>query len=57
MDNKIELEPKINEFKDVLQLIRNCSEKIEESGFIIDTEEYDLEGEYQVVFKINKKDK
>ena len=57
VDNKIELEPKINEFKDVLQLIRNCSEKIEESGFIIDTEEYDLEGEYQVVFKINKKDK
>ena len=50
----IEIEPKINNFKDVLQSIRNCSNKIEESGFVIDTEEYDLEGMYQVVFKITK---
>ena len=48
------IEPKINNFKDVLQSIRNCSNKIEESGFVIDTEEYDLEGMYQVVFKITK---
>ncbi len=47
-------QPKINNFKDVLQLIRDCSEKIEDAGFVIDTEEYDLEGMYQVVFKINK---
>ena len=47
-------ETKINEFKDVLQLIRECSEKIENAGFIIDTEEYDLDNMYQVVFKINK---
>ncbi|MBP3921241.1 MAG: ParB/RepB/Spo0J family partition protein [Bacilli bacterium] len=47
-------EPKINTFKDVLQSIRNCSNKIENAGFVIDTEEYDLEGMYQVVFKITK---
>ena len=45
---------KINNFKDVLQSIRNCSNRIEDSGFIIDTEEYDLDGVYQVVFKISK---
>lgn len=52
--NKIN-EIKINNFKDVLQLIRNCSDQIEESGYIIDTEEVDLENEYQVIFKIVKK--
>ena len=57
VEQKIELSPKINDFKDVLQLIRDCSEKIEEAGFIIDTEEYDLEDAYQVVFKINKEEK
>ena len=47
-------ETKINNFKDVLQLIRDCSEKIEDAGFIIDTEEYDLDDMYQIIFKINK---
>lgn len=47
-------ETKINNFKDVLQLIRDCSEKIEDAGFMIDTEEYDLDEIYQVIFKINK---
>ena len=47
-------ETKITNFKDVLQLIRDCSEKIEEAGFMIDTEEYDLDEIYQVIFKINK---
>ena len=46
----------INNFKDVLEEIRSCSNKIEEAGYIIETEEYDLEGTYQVIFKINKKD-
>jgi len=45
---------RITNFKDVLQSIRNCSNKIEEAGYVIDTEEYDLEGMYQVVFKITK---
>ena len=47
-------ETKLNNFKDVLQLIRDCSEKIEDAGFIIDTEEYDLDDMYQIIFKINK---
>lgn len=47
-------ETKITNFKDVLQLIRDCSEKIEEAGFMIDTEEYDLDEIYQVIFKIKK---
>ena len=42
----------INNFKDVLEEIRNCSKKIEDSGFEIETEEIDLNGEYQVIFKI-----
>lgn len=55
-DNKTIIIPetKIKSFKDVLQIIRECSDKIEEAGFIIDTEEYDLDDTYQVVFKINK---
>ena len=47
-------ETRITNFKDVLQLIRDCSEKIEDAGFIIDTEEYDLDDMYQIIFKINK---
>ena len=47
-------ENKINDFKDVLQVVRNCSDRIEESGFIIDTEEYDLEDIYQFIIRINK---
>lgn len=47
-------EIKINDFKDILHSIRSCSNKIEEAGFTIETEEYDLEGMYQVVFKITK---
>lgn len=54
-EQKIKVEePKINNFKDVLHSIRDCSNKIEEAGFNIETEEYDLEGMYQVVFKITK---
>ena len=49
--------PEILNFKDVLQSIRECSEKIEEAGFIIDTEEIDLDNEYQVIFKIEKIEK
>ena len=45
--------PKI-EFKEVIAAIRECSQKIEQWGYTIDLEEYDLENLYQVVFKINK---
>ena len=47
-------ETTITSFKDVLQLIRECSEKIEDAGYKIDTEEIDLDDIYQVIFKINK---
>ena len=42
------------DFKTIIDLIRSCSTSIENSGYILETEEYDLEGMYQVVFKINK---
>ena len=43
---------KIGNFKEVLEEIRNCSKKIEDSGFQIETEEINLDGEYQIIFKI-----
>jgi len=45
---------KINNFKDILQTIRTNSEEIENSGFEIETEEFDLGDFYQVTFKIKK---
>ena len=45
--------PKV-ELKQVIALIRDLSRTIEEYGFNIDTDEYDLDGMYQVVFKIEK---
>lgn len=44
----------IDNLKDAIQYIRDCSKKIENSGFIIDTEEIDLENEYQIIIKIEK---
>ena len=42
------------EFKEVIDAIRECSEKIEKFGYTIDVEEYDLANLYQVVFKVEK---
>ena len=42
------------DFKTIINLIRQCADTIEKCGYKIDTEEYDLEGKYQVVFKIDK---
>ncbi len=39
---------------EVINLIRECSDKIESYGFKIDVEEYDLTNMYQVIFKIEK---
>ena len=47
-------ETRISSLKDVIGLIRDCSEKIENAGYRIDTEEIDLDDMYQVIFKINK---
>ena len=43
------------DFKSILSLIRKCSAAIENSGYKIETEEYNLDNLYQVVFKIEKK--
>lgn len=45
-------ERRIDNFKDVLEEIRTCGNKIEKAGFNIETEEIDLNGTYQVIFKI-----
>lgn len=42
------------DFKQIINLIRDVNATIEKCGYTIETEEYDLEGMYQVVFKINK---
>ena len=44
----------IVDFKEVINAIRECSSKIEQYGFKIDVEEYDLANLYQVVFKVEK---
>lgn len=47
----------IVDLKTVINTIRNCSDTIEKYGFAIECEEYDFEDMYQVIFKIQKKDK
>ena len=42
------------DFKEVINAIRECSSKIEKYGYKIDLEEYDLAQLYQVIFKIEK---
>jgi len=42
------------DFKEVINVIRECSKKIEQYGFKLDLEEYDLANLYQVIFKIEK---
>ena len=54
MPDKKNVAPTV-EFKDILSLIRKCSAAIENSGYKIETEEYNLDNLYQVVFKIEKK--
>ena len=51
-DNNVK--PSID-FKSILGLIRKCSAAIENSGYKIETEEYNLDNLYQVVFKIEKR--
>ena len=47
------VEPTVD-FKEVINAIRECSNKIEQYGFKIDVEEFDLSSIYQVIFKIEK---
>jgi len=58
IDQFIQVEPTTkfaSDFKMVINTIRNCAETIEKYGYKIDVEEIDLESEYQVNFKIDKK--
>lgn len=45
------------DLKTVINTIRNCADTIEKYGFALECEEYDFEDMYQVIFKIQKKDK
>ncbi|HHW68864.1 MAG TPA: ParB/RepB/Spo0J family partition protein [Tenericutes bacterium] len=40
--------------KEVINVIRDCTDKIKSLGYMIDTEEMDFENTYQVIFKIKK---
>ena len=42
------------DFREVINAIRECSGKIEQYGYKIEVEEYDLLNMYQVIFKIEK---
>lgn len=44
------------DFKQIINLLREVNTTIEKCGYSVETEEYDLEGIYQVVIKINKGD-
>lgn len=43
------------DIKTVINTIRNCADTIEKYGFSVDTEEFDLEDMYQIIFKVHKK--
>ena len=43
-----------NDFKTVINTIRNCAETIEKYGFKINVEELELAGEYKVTFTVKK---
>lgn len=44
------------EMKEIINMIRNCATQIEKCGYTIDTDELDFDDNYQVIFKIEKKD-
>ena len=41
--------------KDIISMIRKCADDIEKQGFELDSEEFDFQDIYQVIFKIKKK--
>ncbi len=42
------------DMKNAINKIRDLSDELEKLGFVIETEEFDFENMYQVIFKINK---
>ena len=57
-EEEIKPEPVIDnspkQMKDVIRVIRDCNDIIESYGYKIETEEFDLETMYQVIFKVFK---
>lgn len=54
-ENQVEVpEDKPATLKDIIALIRKCADDIEKNDFEIDTEEFDFDDIYQVIFKIKK---
>ncbi|MDD3187409.1 MAG: ParB/RepB/Spo0J family partition protein [Bacilli bacterium] len=43
------------DLRTVINTIRNCAATIEKYGYVLDTEEFDFEDMYQVIFKVQKK--
>lgn len=41
--------------KDIISTVRKCADDIEKQGFELDSEEFDFQDIYQVIFKIKKK--
>jgi len=53
--NVIDSNPSLNKnLKSVIDLVRECSKKIEQVGYSIEVEEIDFEDTYQVIFKVYK---
>lgn len=44
----------IMNLRDVINMIRDCADKIEKNNFDIDVEEFDFDDLYQIIFKIKK---
>lgn len=40
--------------KEAIRLVRDCTDKIKDLGFSVDTDEMDFENMYQIIFKIRK---
>ena len=47
-------EPVKRNLTDAINAVRECAKKLEQAGFVVNTEEIDFESIYQVIFKIQK---
>ena len=41
-------------FVNIVKLLRDCADKIEQSGYFVNMDELDLGNQYRVTFTINK---
>lgn len=41
-------------FAEIVKLLRDCADKIEQSGYFVNVDELDLGNQYKVTFTINK---